>query len=53
MKVGKKMKCSKRSIHKQYFHFSSLCVSSSLSYLPKRVARFYIALHEDDMLVFL
>ena len=53
MKEAKKMKCSKRLIHKQYFQVSSLCGSSFLSYLPKRVTRFYRALYGDAMLVFL
>ena len=53
MKEVKKIKYYKRLIHKQYFQFSSLYGPSFLSHLPKRVTRFYQALHGDAMLVFL
>ena len=53
MKEVKKIKYYKRLIHKQYFQVSSLYGPSFLSHLPKRVTRFYQALHGDAMLVFL
>ena len=53
MKETKKMKCSKRIIHRQYLQVSSVRGASFLSHLPKRVTRLYRALHGDAMLVFL
>ena len=53
MKKAKKMKCSKKIIHKQYFQVSNLCGSSFLSYLPKRATRFYRASHGNEMSMFL
>ena len=53
MKEAKKMKCSKRLIHKQYFLVLSLCGSSFLSSLPERVARFFRASYGNAISMFL